>query len=48
MNRVLRHLRDDGLVTFQKGHVIFDDLARLRELAEFDMAYLDQEGPLLR
>jgi CRP-like cAMP-binding protein len=48
VNRVLRHLRDDGLVTFQKGQVVFNDIDRLRGLAGFDMAYLDQNGPLLR
>ncbi len=30
VNRVLRHLREDGLVTFQKGRVVFDDLDRPR------------------
>ena len=30
VNRVLRHLREEGLLTFQKGHVSFDDLLRLR------------------
>jgi CRP-like cAMP-binding protein len=48
VNRVLRHLRGDGLVTFQKGSVIFNDFEGLRELASFDTAYLDQGGSLLR
>ncbi len=48
VNRVLRHLREEGLVTFQKGRVDFDDLPRLIELAGFDLDYLDQDGPLLR
>lgn len=48
VNRVLRLLRDDGLVTFQKGSVVFNDFDRLKELASFDIAYLDQGGPLLR
>lgn len=48
VNRVLRQLRDDGLVTFQKGQVVFDDFDHLRELAAFDTSYLDQDGPLLR
>ena len=48
VNRVLRHLRVEGLVTFQKGQVSFDDLARLVDLAGFDADYLDQDGPLLR
>lgn len=46
VNRVLRHLRETGLVTFQKGQVTFHDHARLGELVEFDPAYLDQLGPL--
>ncbi len=48
VNRVLRHLREEGLVTFQKGRVAFDDLAGLIALAGFDPEYLDHEGPLLR
>lgn len=48
VNRVLRHLREEGLVTFQKGRVGFDNFDRLRDLARFDTAYLDQGGPLLR
>lgn len=48
VNRVLRHLREAGLVTFQRGHVAFDNFAGLVELAQFDTAYLDQDGPLLR
>jgi len=48
VNRVLRHLREDGLVTFQRGRVQFDDFKGLIKLAHFDIEYLDQEGPLLR
>jgi CRP-like cAMP-binding protein len=48
VNRVLRHLREEGLVTFQKGRVVFDDLAGLTALAGFNPEYLDHEGPLLR
>ena len=47
INRVLRHLREDGLATFQHGRVTIDDPDRLVALAEFDPAYLDQTGPLL-
>ena len=47
INRVLRQLREDGLVTFRKGKVIFDDFDGLVEFAEFDKSYLD-DGPLLR
>lgn len=48
VNRVLRELREAGLVTFQKGEVQFDDYERLVTLADFDRGYLDHEGPLLR
>ncbi len=48
VNRVLRELREAGLLTFQKGQVTIHDFDALVELAEFDRAYLDQEGPLLR
>ncbi|MCC5984497.1 MAG: Crp/Fnr family transcriptional regulator, partial [Rhodobacteraceae bacterium] len=48
VNRVLRHLREEGLVTFRNGHVAFDDFDRLQTVAGFDTAYLDQDGPLLR
>jgi CRP-like cAMP-binding protein len=48
VNRVLRQLREKGLVTFRDGHVAFHNYDRLVELAEFDPAYLDQEGPLLK
>ncbi len=47
VNRVLRQLRDSGLVTFQSGRVTFDDFDGLAELAGFDTGYLDQTGPLL-
>ena len=48
VNRVMRQLRERGLVTFRDGHVTFHDYDRLVELAEFDPAYLDQTGPLLK
>lgn len=48
VNRVLRHMREEGLVTFQKGRVAFGDVERLSELAQFDIAYMDHVGPLLR
>ena len=47
VNRVLRALRNQGLVTFQKGRVTFDDFDGLVTLAEFDATYLDHDGPLL-
>jgi CRP-like cAMP-binding protein len=48
VNRVLRELREDGLVTFQHGQVTFDDFDGLVTIAEFDWHYLDHEGPLMR
>ena len=47
INRVLRQLREDGLLTFRSGKVSFDDFERLVELTDFDKSYLD-DGPLLR
>lgn len=46
VNRVLRELREEGLVTFQHGQVEFDDLDGLVLLADFDKTYLDHDGPL--
>ncbi|MGY6633166.1 MAG: Crp/Fnr family transcriptional regulator, partial [Alkalilacustris sp.] len=48
VNRVLRHLREEGLVTLRNGRVAFNDFERLKTVAAFDTAYLDQDGPLLR
>ncbi len=48
VNRVLRQLREDGLLTFRNGRVVFDDFDRLVTLCDFDMAYLDYEGPVLK
>lgn len=48
LNRVLRRLREIGLVTVRCGDVVFDDFDRLVDLAEFDSGYLDQSGSLLR
>ncbi|MEQ8251250.1 MAG: Crp/Fnr family transcriptional regulator [Oceanibaculum nanhaiense] len=48
VNRVLRNLREQGLVTFLKGRVTFNDFDGLVDLAGFDASYLDQNGPLLR
>lgn len=47
VNRVLRELREEGLVTFQKGRVVFDDYDALVRLSDFDRSYLDHDGPLL-
>ena len=40
VNRVLRDLRERGLVTFRGGHVTIANPAGLRELAEFSPDYL--------
>jgi CRP-like cAMP-binding protein len=48
LNRVLRHLREKGLLTFRDGSVRFDNVDALVTLAEFDMDYLMEAGPLLR
>jgi CRP-like cAMP-binding protein len=48
INRILRQLREEELLTFRGGQVIFDNFEELINLADFDTAYLDQEGPLLR
>ena len=48
INRVLRELREAGMVTFKNGQVTFDDFNGLVAFADFDRAYLDHEGPLLR
>lgn len=48
VNRVLRQLREDGMVTFRDGFVTFDNYARLTDFAQFDPTYLDQVGPILR
>ena len=48
VNRVLRELREDGLVTFQQGKVVFDDFDGLVAYCEFDRNYLDHDGPLMK
>lgn len=47
VNRVLRQLREAGMLTFRDGYVRFDDYDRLVAFAEFEQSYLDQVGPLL-
>lgn len=47
VNRVLRQLREEGMVTFRDGFVSFDDYERLTNFAQFDPTYLDQVGPIL-
>jgi PAS domain S-box-containing protein len=41
VNRLLRRLRDQGLLTFVRGFVSFQDKDRLMALAEYDPTYLD-------
>ncbi|MEH6832771.1 MAG: Crp/Fnr family transcriptional regulator [Sulfitobacter sp.] len=48
VNRVLRELREHGMVTFRDGYVTFDNYDRLVEFADFEVSYLDQVGPLLK
>lgn len=40
VNRMLRELREQGLADFRSGRVTINDLAGLREVGEFDTAYL--------
>ncbi|WP_298855056.1 Crp/Fnr family transcriptional regulator [uncultured Ruegeria sp.] len=47
VNRVLRKLREDELVTCRDGFVTFNNYEGLVKLADFDPAYLDQKRPLL-
>ena len=44
VNRVLRQLRERGLVTFRDGRVEFHDLESLRILADYHSGYLDQSN----
>lgn len=48
INRVLRILREDGLVTFQNGQVSFGDFDRLVDFADFDLARLNQKATELQ
>lgn len=47
VNRVLRDLREAGLVTFQRGRVSFGDYDALVHYAGFDISYLDAKHPVL-
>lgn len=47
VNRVLRRLRVDGLLTYRFGHVTFHDLGRLVEMTGFDPAYVERCSPSL-
>ena len=48
VNRVLRQLRERGLMTFSGHRVVIHDLAGLRTLAQYDSGYLDHQsiGPI--
>ena len=46
LNRVLRKLREQGLVTFRDGQVVFHNLPRLQHLAQHHGGYLDQAAGL--
>lgn len=49
LNRVLRQLREEGLVSFQKGIVAVPDVARLARFAGYESDYLDAvHSPVLR
>ena len=47
VNRVLRQLREGGMLTFRDGYVQFENYQRLVEFADFELTYLDQVGPML-
>ena len=47
-NRILRQLREQGLITLEAHHVIVDDVKGLRKLAGFDSGQLDQPRPLVK
>lgn len=40
VNRMLKKLRDDGLLTFRNGEVIIHEWERLQQVAEFSPSYL--------
>jgi CRP-like cAMP-binding protein len=43
VNRMLKKLRDENLLTFRGGVVTIDDWERLQRVAEFDLTYLHLE-----
>lgn len=45
-NRIIKQLRDDGVLDFHRGTVTVTDEARLQELADFDRRYLHQNPTL--
>lgn len=47
VNRVLRQLREAGMLTFRDGFVAFTDYDRLAAFVRFDPAYMDQRAPFI-
>ncbi len=47
VNRVLRRLREDGLLTFKRDQVSFNDLNRLRNFSSFTPEYVFQAQPAM-
>ncbi len=47
VNRILRQLREEGVMTFRAGKVAILDRIRLERIAEFDpqYLYLDDDDP---
>lgn len=45
INRVLRQLREQGLITLKQHHVEITDVRGLKRLAGYDSDYLDQPLP---
>ena len=45
-NRIIRQLRDDGIVDISRGRVTVLDEAKLADLAQFDDRYLHQDPSL--
>jgi CRP-like cAMP-binding protein len=43
VNRMLKQLRDEAMMTFQKGEVVIHDWEKLARVAEFDPSYLHLE-----
>ncbi|MCF8510455.1 MAG: Crp/Fnr family transcriptional regulator [Rhodobacteraceae bacterium] len=48
VNRVLRQLREAGMVTFRDGFVMYEDYDKMAKFAQFDPSYMDHQGPLLK
>ena len=46
MNRTIRAMREAGLIDFARGRVMIADMDRLKQLAQFDGAYLYGDGEL--